>query len=90
MQPTPNASASRERLVELIRATQLGARIATRGCRSEGMPDDGIRREVVARYRAILETGGFGAEENECLQDAVRRGIEEILGRCPSLRPLAV
>jgi hypothetical protein len=64
---------------DLILATELGARIAARRRRGEGIGDDEIRREIISSYKEDLASADFGEYELETLIGAVQRALEQTL-----------
>jgi hypothetical protein len=72
---------------ELIRAAETRARMAARWRRSAGEDDATIRREILARFREVIDAESFGKYADETVMAAARRAIEEVLGEGPAHRP---
>ena len=68
-----------ESVRDLIAATELGSRMAARGCRDQRLDDATIRRVIDRQYRSIFESEGFDDKEIDGLRDAVARGIDAAL-----------
>jgi hypothetical protein len=64
---------------DLIDATLLGARLATRNRRSAGQADQQILSEVATDIRDILEDEGLDTRGVETLLSEARRAIGEVL-----------
>jgi hypothetical protein len=64
---------------DLIEAAGLGARIATRYCRAQGLSDDTIRRKVCSCFARILASDVHDDYECETLMAAVQRASAEVL-----------
>jgi hypothetical protein len=72
---------------ELVRAAEMRTRMAARRRRAAGQDDDTIRREILARFREVIEGEEFGAYADETVMAAARRTIEEVLRGGPAPRP---
>jgi hypothetical protein len=72
---------------ELIRAAEMRARMAARWRRSAGQGDATIRREILARFREVIDAESFGEYADETVMAAAQRAIEEVLGEGPARRP---
>jgi hypothetical protein len=64
---------------DLIDAAGLGARIATRYCRAQGLSDETIRRRVCVCFARILASDFQDDYECETLMAAVQRASAEVL-----------
>ncbi len=64
---------------ELIDAAGLGARIATRCFRAEGLDDETIRRKILTRFSHICERELYDDYKCEVLMVEVWRACEEVL-----------
>jgi hypothetical protein len=64
---------------ELVSAAELGARMAVRRLRAQGLGDAAIRRQIVVQFRQEMGNEGFGDLESETLMSAVQRGVEQAL-----------
>lgn len=64
---------------ELIRAAEMRARMAARWRRSAGQDDDTIRREILGRFREIIDDDPLTAYVAETVMATARRAIEEVL-----------
>jgi hypothetical protein len=64
---------------DLVDAAGLGARIATRNFRAQGLDDGMVRRKVIVRFRQILDRDYHNDFEQETLMAAVQRAVEAVL-----------
>ncbi len=64
---------------DLIEAARLGARIATRCFRTQGLNEEIIRRRVCARFARIFARELDDDYERETLMAAVQRASAEVL-----------
>lgn len=70
---------------DLLKAAGLGARLAVRKRRADGVDDDAIRREVIGRFRQEIGIQSFGIFADETLMATIQRAVEEVLSEAPAL-----
>lgn len=64
---------------DLIEAAALGARIAARYQRIQGLDPDSIRRRILAHYAADLEREGLNCWSYETLMATVARAVDAVV-----------